>query len=137
MSRQYYVDPSRPVGKVVMFGGNKTGGTQADKTWVLEVDDPSEPSYKWSLIQNDGTYEMNCPSSQGYGYPSPRSSPGLAFDGKELVLFGGTPITSDTWFLVLPRGTPPSPRQGGQDVPRPLYALGPCEYTAPSLARGP
>src|SRR6266540_5056819 len=86
MSRQYYVDPSRPVGKVVMFGGNKTGGTQADKTWVLEVDDPSEPSYKWSLIQNDGTYEMNCPSSQGYGYPSPRSSPGLAFDGKELVL---------------------------------------------------
>jgi len=101
----YYQTTSQRVDKVIMFGGNQNGGTPYGGTWNLVVDNPGggTPSYHWEEIKNDTQYQTNCPSSS-YGYPDPRGAPGLAFDGKELVLFGGRGqfgTLNDTWYLVL------------------------------------
>jgi len=68
---------------------------------------------RWS---STGTVRRGRPTS---GYPSARGSPGLAFDGKELVLFGGTPANSQTWYLVL-NGANLCWQQLGLGAPTPL-----------------
>jgi hypothetical protein len=81
------------VNEMILFGGCVSSGCTYDGTWALSYDSGTA-AYSWT----DLTTSADC----GSGRPSGRESAALAWDGQELVLFGGVAGSTaygDTWWL--------------------------------------
>lgn len=106
-------------GQMILFGGGKPEGEFYNDVWTLDIE-----AETWRLVEPSGTP------------PAGRIDPAAIYNaaGNEMLVFGGRNATtyfndlwslsltpgSETWTLLNPSGTPPSPRLGAKAIIDPV-----------------